>query len=310
MNTSVGGARVTAIVVTYESAGLIVDCLDALVEALGATDGTDGTQVIVADNASADATCDVVESQFPEVRVLRIDDNRGYAAGINAAARVAGDTDALLILNPDVLVERGSVGPLLEALSIDRTGIAVPRVLGPDGVLEPSLRRESTVLRALGEALLGGGRAGRHEALGEMVVDPGRYESSTTAACASGCAMLIGSRCFEELGGFDETFFHGSEETDFCLRAGDRGWSVRYSPDAVVEHLGGGGAQSSTLRPIMFANRLELYRRRRGPVRAVAFRGALALNEALRSWRGPAYRATLRRLLTPGHPSRRRGARG
>ena len=100
--------------------------------------------------------------------------------------------------------------------------------------------------------------------------------------------MLIDRRCYDALGGWDETFFHGSEETDFCLRARDAGWSVRFVPDAVAVHLGGDGARSTSLRPIMFTNRLELYRRRRGPRRALAYRLALALNEALRFYRGPA----------------------
>jgi N-acetylglucosaminyl-diphospho-decaprenol L-rhamnosyltransferase len=115
--------------------------------------------------------------------------------------------------------------------------------------------------------------------------------------------MLVDPLCYDTLGGWDETFSHGSEETDFCQRARDRGWTVRYVPDAVAVHLDGEGGRSTKVRPVMFANRLELYRRRRGLRRALAFRLALALNEALRRHRGPQHRKTLRAVLKGQRPA-------
>jgi GT2 family glycosyltransferase len=290
---------VAAVVVTYNSADVIGDCLDALRRALV---GVERAVVVVADNASHDDTCDFVERTAPDAHVLRLARNAGYAAGVNAGVAATRDADAWLVLNADVRMMPGSVQALLDALSTPGTGVAVPRLLGSDDQFLPSLKRESTVLRALGEAVLGGHVAGRFAALGEMDTRPQRYETPRTVDWASGAVMLIDRRCYGALGGWDETFFHGSEETDFCHRARDRGWTIRYTPEAVAVHLGGGGARSSTLRPIMFANRLELYRRRRGPRRAIAFRLALALNEALRLHRGPQHRATLRALLTGRAP--------
>ena len=288
-------SSVAAVVVTYNSQASIADCLAALTRGL---DGVANATVIVVDNASTDGTRQLVEQSC--ACLVPLQRNGGYAAGFNAGARVAGAVDGLLVLNADVLLAPGSVTALLDALALPGTGIAVPKVLGPAGRLEPSLKRESTVLRAFGEAVLGGDLAGRFEPLGEMETRPETYESPRTVDWASGAVMLVDRRCYDALGGWDETFFHGSEETDFCQRARDEGWTVRYTPDAVAVHLGGGGARSPYLRPIMFTNRLELYRRRNGRTRAVAFRLALALNEALRAHRGPHHRATLRALMSPG----------
>ena len=133
--------------------------------------------VVVVDNASTDGTVDVVARVAPDAHVVRRPANRGYAAAINAgvAAAPGGLGDALLILNPDIRLDAGSVGPLLAALGAPGVGIAVPMLVDEDGQLLRSLRRRPTVSRALAEALLGGDRAGRW-GLGEVVGDPAAYQ--------------------------------------------------------------------------------------------------------------------------------------
>lgn len=289
---------VAALVVTYNSTALLDDFVASLEDGFA---GVGDWELVVADNASSDDSVERLHSLAPDATVVRLADNRGYAAGVNAAA-AATDADALFVLNPDVRLSEGTVAAL--AAGFDRGRVVAPRVVGPTGAHEPSLRRETSVSRVFGEAVLGGNRAGRHDRLGEMITDPTFYDAPRIVDWASGCALLIDRSWFEQLGGFDESFFHGSEETDFCLRTADSGGAVAYEPDAVVRHLGGDGAVSEHLRPVMFANRLELYRRRHGPCRTAGVRLGLLLNEALRAPRHAAHRATFRRLLRPGHPSR------
>jgi GT2 family glycosyltransferase len=282
----VGG--VTAIVVTFNSAAVIDGCLAAL-----AAHGAD-VPVLVVDNGSRDGTIDIVGEHA--VTLVRSRHNGGYAAGINLGARHAPPGDDLLVLNPDTRVTAGTIEALVAALAAPPTGIAVPLLIGPDGAIARSRRRAPTVLRALGEAVLGGERAGRHAALGEIVVDPAAYATAGVVDWASGAAMLVDRRCHEALHGWDESFFLYGEETDLCLRAADLGWSTRFTPDAIVEHIGGHG-ERTPLRELMVLNKAVLYRRRHGAVPAMAYRGALVLQEGLRSWRGPHQRAALRRLL-------------
>ncbi len=281
---------VTAVVVTFDSEAVIDGCLDAL--AAHAPD----VAVVVVDNGSTDRTRQLVAARGPHVRLVESPRNGGYAAGINLGAGHAAPGDDLLVLNPDARVRAGAVEGLSTALAAAGTGIAVPRLVHPDGSTALSQRRTPTVLRALGEAVLGGERAGRVDALGEIVVGPARYAAPSVVAWASGAAMLVDRRCHEALGGWDESFFLYAEETDLCLRVADRGWLTRYTPDAVVEHIGGHG-ERTPWRELMLVNKAVLFRRRHGPVRSVAYRGALALHEALRAWRGPYQRAALRRLL-------------
>jgi GT2 family glycosyltransferase len=238
----------------------------------------------------------------PDARLVRMGRNAGYAAGINAAVDLAPPGEALLVLNPDCRPRPGSARALLEGLQIRSTGITVPRIVDGVGALEWSLRREPKVRRVLGEALLGGERAGRWS-IGEVVVGAQWYEHETQADWATGAAMMVSRACIDRVGPWDESYFLYSEETDFALRARDAGLALRLVPTAEVVHLGGEVRTSPRLWALLTMNRLELYRRRHGAPAALAFRAALILNELVRSGRRVGtHRAALRALV--GWPHR------
>lgn len=297
-----GLPRVTVVVVGYQSAAVIADCLRSLAAAF---DGAADTSVVVVDNASTDGTLDVARAVAPHARVVALSSNRGYAAAINAgvAADAGHRADAVLVLNPDVRLAAGSGAPLLAALATPGTGIAVPRLVDAAGRTHRSLRRAPTILRALGEAVLGG-RAGRVAALGEVVTDPRAYESATAADWATGAAMLISRRCLDVVGPWDESLFLYSEEVDFALRARDAGFAVRYEPAARAEHLGGPSASDPALWSMVVQNKLRLYRRRHGRGASAAYATAVLGGELVRAAVGrstsrAAVRAVLRRQV-PG----------
>jgi len=136
------------VIVTYNSSHDIGDLLDSIPAAL---DGLTA-DVVVVDNGSADGTADLVAARG-DCRVVR-SANVGYAGGINRGVREAAPADAILVLNPDARLSEHAVPPLLEALREPRTGIVVPQLRSADGALEPSLRREPTLLRARDLGLL------------------------------------------------------------------------------------------------------------------------------------------------------------
>ena len=159
--------------------------------------------------------------------------NVGYAGGINRGVREASPADAILVLNPDVRLKAGSVAPLLDALHQPGTGIVVPQLRSADGTLEPSLRREPTLLRALGLEKTG------MAALSERVADAEEYTYPHRVDWAQGAVVLMSRACFDALNGWDESFFLYSEETDLSLRARDLGLLTRYEPGSVAVHIGG-----------------------------------------------------------------------
>lgn len=295
VNASVEPDGVTLVVVTYRSAAVLPEFFASLPAALT---GVSQHELIVVDNASGDDTLETVQRCAPRgTVVVARTTNDGYAAGVNAGIAAARRTNAILILNPDVRLEPGSVARLLERLKKPGVGIAVPRVLDPKRNLHHSLHRAPSLLRAWGEAVLGGRRASRWSWLGETISNDAAYQAPTTAAWASGAVMAVSRRCLEATGAWNEGFFLYSEETEFCLRARDAGFLVQLEPGAEAIHIGGEMSSSPRLWAMQAWNRVRLYRSRHGRVASALFRAGVATNELLRAIGSAVHRAGLSAVL-------------
>lgn len=284
--------EIAVLVVTWNSAKVIDGLLASLRPGLAGLDW----HLVVADNDSADDTAARFERWANEnselrCRIVNTGGNLGYAGGINAALAKTEKYDAALVLNPDIRLHAGAVAAMYEFIDAaasggadagPRTGIVVPRIVDEEGNLAHSLRREPTLLRALGEATLGA-RAGRFAPLGELVVDESTYQRPAVVDWATGAIMLISAACLEACGLWDESFFLYSEETEFALRARDRGFLTRLAPQATATHIGGESRVSPELWTLLMSNRVKLYRRRHALPASVAYWGAALLREAPRA---------------------------
>ncbi|MEV5412342.1 glycosyltransferase family 2 protein [Thermopolyspora sp. NPDC052614] len=277
---------VAVVIVTYNSADVLPGCLDSIAAGL---EGVRLAAVVVADNASKDGSAEIAEGTVHlPMRVVRTGRNAGYAAAVNAGVATLDldDIDAVFVINPDCRLRPGVLARLAAALREPERGIAVPKLVNPDGSLQPSLRRMPTVRRALAEAVIGGTLAGRLGRLGELVTDPREYERPGSAVWATGAAMLVATRVIRRIGGWDESFFLYSEETEYALRARDHGYTLWYEPEAVVEHIGGDSGVNPALASLLVVNKVRLFRRRHGRVPSVAYYLAVVFGEALRALAG------------------------
>ncbi len=276
-------ASADVIVVTYNSGGVLPGMLDSLV---GGMRGLVWDLVIV-DNASADDTPGIAAAAG--AGIVQMGTNAGFAA---AANRGLADTDPsrdVLVLNPDVRLAPGSAARMQARLGRaaaatgdpnqrPRVGIVVPRLVDSRGNLLFTLRFEPSVSRALAEAAIGVRLSGRL-GLSETVLDRAAYYRPSTAAWASGAALMISRECLDRCGRFDESFFLYSEDAEYALRAGERGYATELAPDAVATHLGGSSRVDPDLWTLLVQNKVELHRRRHGAPRALAFRIASVLRE-------------------------------
>jgi N-acetylglucosaminyl-diphospho-decaprenol L-rhamnosyltransferase len=278
MSDRIGRTDVTVIVVSYNSAAVLPGLLESLADGLKGLDW----QLIVADNASADDSVAIAERMVPGCRIAQTGRNAGYAAAFNEALAVADPSRAVLILNPDVRLCSGSVATLMDRLGPDGVGIAVPRILDEEGGVAYSLRREPTVRRAFGEAVLGQ-RAGRYPALGETVVDRDAYFRDGPVDWATGAVMLMSRECLDACGPWEERFFLYSEETEFALRARDHGFLTSLVADAEVVHIGGESRVSPELWSLLTVNRVRLYRMRHSRPATALFWSVVLLREASRA---------------------------
>jgi GT2 family glycosyltransferase len=218
-------SSVAAIVVAFDSAHALPECLGALTAA--------GVDMIVVDNASADASAAIAEGQG--ARVIRNPRNEGYGRANNIGARAA-EADFLLIVNPDCIAGEGAVAALLDAARrYPDAGFFAPKIVEPNG-------RVFFQPRSL---------------LAPYLTNPdGRLVLPEGEACApffSGACFLIRRDLFLRLGGFDENIFLFYEDDDLCRRVADSGSALIYVPKAVVHHKRGRSSKPKAGR--IFATR-------------------------------------------------------
>ncbi|MGO4535828.1 glycosyltransferase family 2 protein [Leifsonia sp. 2MCAF36] len=284
--------QVVAIVVTWNSADVIAECLNSVRRLQ--FDGE--VRTIVVDNDSSDRTTSIVAATDSAAQIVQTGRNAGYAAAINAGIRASPGADAYFLLNPDSRVDHRSLQLLLERLDETGAGIVVPRLVDQYGSLRFSLRREPTARRAWGEAVLGGTRAGLVPSLGEVEMRRNVYQRARRADWSTGAAMLVSRRCADAVGEWDESYFLYSEETDFALRARDAGFALEYVPDAVVVHHEGDSHQSPALFALLEFNRVKFYRSRHSRLATAVFWAGVVAGDLVR-FLDPARRAALRPLF-------------
>lgn len=283
---------VAALVVTYNSEAHIAELLDSLPAALAGLTYS----VVVVDNGSSDGTPALLDAR-PDCVLVR-STNDGYAAGINKAVRHSPPAAALLVLNPDATVDPGAVPLMLDVLRKPGVGVVAPRVREEDGSLSPTLRRGPTMGRVGGLSFTG------LAAFTERIEDPAEYEAEHEVDWAVGAILLLDRECYDALGGLDESYFLYSEETDFSLRAKDRGWATVYTPAPGAMHVGGGSGESATTHTMKIINRVRLYRRRTDDTRAWVYFVLTVLTEVRRAVLGhrkswPTIRALVRPSTRP-----------
>ena len=230
------GPRVAIVIVNYESYPELHECLASLAE-----EAARGRRVVVVDHVSRDAAADVVDRDFPYVRLLRVPANEGFAAGVNRGARES-DEPYLLLVNPDSIVDPGLVDGLVQWLSAHPdVAVVGPRLLNADGTIQASARRFPGFTTAV---------AGRSSWLTRVLprnpltrLNLPALEAPPDAPIdvdwVSGACMLVRREAFEAVGGMDEGFFLYWEDADFCRRVKTAGWRTVYLPQITSMHIGG-----------------------------------------------------------------------
>ena len=228
--------RVAVLIVNYRTYGALDRCLASLRPYVN-----DDDEVVVVDWASDDVLREEVAARHPSVRFLQQPDNRGFSVGVNIAA-AATTAPILLLLNPDTEMRGNVVRAQADWLKAHpESAVVGPRVLNPDGTIQPSARRFPGLTTVLG------GRStwltkrfphnwfSRRNLLhAERADDEAREVDWLAGSC-----FATPRSAFERLGGLDESFFMYWEDADYCRRAKALGYSCHHLPSTVVSHVGG-----------------------------------------------------------------------
>ncbi|MGY1807342.1 glycosyltransferase family 2 protein [Blastococcus sp. SYSU D00669] len=211
------GPRVTVVVVTWQGADLLEPCLASL------AGQTVPHEVLVVDNASTDATPDVL-ARHPEARVVRNAVNLGFAGGAQVGLEAAR-TEFVALLNNDAVAEPDWLEALLATARAHPDAAAVTSLLLLAGAGRPVVNNAGVVLLP---TWYGADRAAG--------ADPGEVAEPAEVFGFSGGAALLRAAPARAVGGFPERFFLYYEDTDLSWRLRLAGWSIRYEPRAVVHH--------------------------------------------------------------------------
>ena len=252
------GPDVSVIVVSYNTREMLRSCLAAVEKSAGVD-----LELFVVDNDSHDGSADMVARDFPWVHLIRNTDNRGFAAANNMAmCRAAGRF--LLLLNPDAVVQPGTIGTLTQFLAAHTdVGICGPLVVNPDGsyqscgYLYPTLLSEIRQSKNVGRLL-------------RLIVGREPHDGPPTVPTdvewVDGCCLMIRRAVIDAIGPLDEQFFMYAEELDWCFNAQRSGWRVVAHPDvSVVHHRGQSSAQVADRSiALLIETRLRYYRKNLG----------------------------------------------
>jgi GT2 family glycosyltransferase len=199
------------------------------------SNSSNDAEIIVADNASTDDSVSFLASVYPQVRVIRLEKNYGFAKGYNLALAQV-EAEFYILLNSDIEVTPGWIRPVIELMDKDRSIAAC----------QPKIRsfEEPSKFEYAGAA---GGfidKYGYPFCRGRLFLsieeDTGQYDDELEIFWATGACMFVRADLYRKFGGLDEDFFAHMEEIDFCWRMKNEGYRIMYCPSSTVYHIGGG----------------------------------------------------------------------
>ncbi|MEZ0608621.1 glycosyltransferase family 2 protein [Fibrella sp. WM1] len=195
----------------------------------------DGFSVYVADNASTDDSVTYLRGHFPQVRILQLPTNEGYAGGYNTALSQI-DAEYYCLLNSDVEVSPNWIRPVLDLFAANPNTVAC----------QPKIRMQAQPA----QFEYAGGAGGYLDWLGfaacrgrmfdTVETDTGQYDDDRRVFWASGACLFVRASVFHKTGGFDASFFAHMEEIDWCWRVQRLGYEVWTCGGSVVYHVGAG----------------------------------------------------------------------
>ncbi len=243
-------ATVAVVILNWNTIDLLRQFLPLVLE----QSRQEGVEIVVADNGSTDGSVEMVQHDFPEIKLISLDRNYGFAGGYNRALKKIKAPFSVL-LNSDVEPGRDWLTPLIKQMQSNPTIAAcVPKI---------KYLKKRTSFEYAGAA---GGfidRLGytfcRGRIFNEIEEDRQQYDQSGEIFWGSGAALMVQTPLFNQSGGLDEHFFAHMEEIDWCWRMKNRGLKIWYVSQSEVFHLGGGTLSHLSSRKTFLNFRNNLY---------------------------------------------------
>jgi len=236
---------VSIVIVSWNTSKMLEDCI----RSIDAHTHGISYETIVVDNASSDDSCQMIEREFPAVRLFRNSENEGFAYGCNEGMR-ASRGRYLLLLNSDTLLAENTIEKMVCFLDArPEAGMGGCMLLNADGSIQPACADFPTAF-----SFISGGvnpiRLFRRLIFNETYfshpfLSHPKHKVAQNVDWLAGAFMVVRREVAETVGMMDETIFLYSEEVDWCYRICKAGWNISYTPETSIIHLGRGSTTMS-----------------------------------------------------------------
>lgn len=222
-------ASISVVILNYNGSNYLKDLLPSVLEY------SREAEVIVADNASRDDSTEVMKKDFPDVCLIEIEENLGFAGGYNEILKRV-EADYFVLLNSDVEVTANWLTPLVTFMESN------PDYAGCQPKIKDYNHRNTFEYAGACGGFIDslGYPYCRGRLFDTTEIDTGQYNKPLDVFWTSGACMMIRSKVYKEAGGLDDDFFAHMEEIDLCWRIQSMGLKLRIIPESTVYHIGGG----------------------------------------------------------------------
>ncbi len=242
--------KVAVVILNWNGEKLLKEFLPIVIE----NSQIDGVKIIIADNASSDASIDILKTEFPSVGIIQLDKNYGFTGGYNRAIKQV-ESEYVILLNSDIAPGKNWLPPLIKEMDENaQTAICFPKIKS---------YKQPTHFEYAGAA---GGYIDKYgypfckgRIFDHVEEDLGQYDETSSVLWASGAALMIRSELYLTSGGLDEYFFAHMEEIDLCWRLKNRGWNIKCIANSEVFHLGGATLDYKNPRKVYLNFRNNLF---------------------------------------------------
>ena len=221
--------KTAVIILNYNGEEMLKKYLPSVVS------NTQDAEIIIADNCSTDKSVEWIKEKYPELRIIQLTQNWGFAEGYNKALKEV-DSEYYVLLNSDVFTPEGWLKPLISYLEEhENCGACQPKILS-----DTNKEKFEYAGAAGGYIDYFGYPFCRGRIFDYVETDTGQYDDIAEIFWASGACLAIKREIFYKAGTFDSRFFAHQEEIDLCWRIKTLGYSIKCIPQSIIYHLGCG----------------------------------------------------------------------
>ena len=271
---------VSIIIVSWNAKEILRACLNSLMDSTVEY----AHEIIAVDNGSSDGSPEMVEKEFPHVRLIKNRYNLGFARANNIGIRASRGRYVCLI-NSDVIVFEDCIKNLMSFMDENpAAGMAGPKILNPDRTLQPSCRHFPSIWNNLCHAVALNHLFPRSRFFSAPFMDYWAHDTVRKVDVITGMFWMIRRQAIDEVGLLDEDFFVYGEDIDWCKRFRQGGWDIVFYPGAEAVHIGGASSSNAPFKfyiEMQKAN-LQYWKKHHGKIGKGGYTAVILLHDLLR----------------------------